>query len=465
MHLEWLLNRFSQYLASPAIIENECELSYVELLDLVGGWKSRLAEDRIEPGDIVAIEGDLSDHSVALLLALIDRGCIVMPLSPSAMNSREEFFRIGEVSATYSFLETPARYVRCQRLVTNPLLLELRRRKHPGLILFSSGSTGEHKGALHDLIPMLKKYETVRRAFRTLCLMQFDHIGGFNTLFHTLANGGSIVPAKLRSPQSVCSAIERHKVELLPTTPTFLHLLLLSGCDSEYDLSSLKLITYGTEVMRKATLEGLRQRFPHVQLLQTYGLTEIGILRSKSRDDGTLWLKVGGEGYETKIVDNTLWIRANSAMLGYLNAPSPFDKDGWMNTHDRVEVDGEWIRVLGRTTDIINVGGEKVYPAEVENILLDIPNIKDATVYGKQNVLLGNIVAARVQLDSPEELGSLKQRIWAYCRDLVPRYKVPVHLEVVTELSISPRQKKLRSVNNIPVPAEMSRIEEAVSAK
>lgn len=461
MHLDWLLNRFSQYSSSPAIIAGDRELSYFQLLDLVRRWSTRLAEDRTEPGDIVAIEADLSEHSVALLLALIDRGCIAMPLGPGAANSREEFLRIAEVGVAYSFMETPVRHVRYERPATNPLLLDLRRRKHPGLILFSSGSTGEHKGALHDLIPMLKKYETVRRAFRTLCLMQFDHIGGFNTLLHTLSNGGCVVPAKLRSPQSVCSLIERHKVELLPTTPTFLHLLLLSGCDSEYDLSSLKLITYGTEVMRKSTLERVRERFPQVQLLQTYGLTEVGILRSKSREDGMLWLKVGGEGYETKIVDHTLWIRATSAMLGYLNAPSPFDEDGWMNTHDKVEVEGEWIHVLGRTTDIINVGGEKVYPAEIENILLNIPNIKDATVYGKQNALLGNVVAARVQLDRPEDLSSLKQRIWAHCRDRVPRYKVPVYLEVVDELSISSRQKKLRSLNNVPEPAEPQRMQES----
>ena len=461
MHLDWLLERFSRYGGVPALVAQDCEVTYMGLLARIGQWRTKLADDRIEAGDVIAIEGDISDQSVALLLALINHGCTVLPLSPSAAGSRDESFRIAQAASSYSFSRESVRHLRYQRQATNPLLLELRRRKHPGLILFSSGSTGEHKGALHDLLPMLKKYEMPRRTYRTLCLMQFDHIGGFNTLLYTLANGGCLIPAKQRSPQNVCSLIERHKAELLPTTPTFLDLLLLSRCDSEYDLSSLKLITYGTEVARESTLKKIRERIPHAQILQTYGLTEVGILRSKSREDGSLWIKVGGEGYETKIIDNTLWIRANSAMLGYLNAESPFDENGWMNTHDKVEVDGEWIRILGRTTDIINVGGEKVYPAEVENILLQIENIRDAVVFGKPNPLLGNIVAARVLLHHPEEMGPLKQRVWAYCRARVSRYKIPTDLEIVSKLSVSARQKKLRGIHANSRPVEVDGVQAA----
>ena len=117
---------------------------------------------------------------------------------------------------------------------------------------------------------------------------------------------------------------------------------------------------------------GRTRRSPTSKLLQTYGLTELGILRSQSREPDSLWVRVGGEGFETKIVDGRLWIRAESAMLGYLNAPSPFDADGFFDTGDLVEVDGEWIRILGRESEIINVGGSKVYPAEVESVLLEL---------------------------------------------------------------------------------------------
>ena len=206
-----------------------------------------------------------------------------------------------------------------------------------------------------------------------------DHIGGVNTLFYTLSNGGAVIVPSDRSPVAICDAIERHRVELLPTSPTFLNMLALSGEAERRDLSSLRLITYGTEPMPASTLERACATFPQARLLQTYGLTELGIMRSQSRESNSLWVRIGGEDFEWKVVDGRLWIRAKSAMLGYLNAPSPFDAEGFFDTGDLVETDGEWVRFLGRKSDIINVGGNKVFPAEVESILLEMENVADVS--------------------------------------------------------------------------------------
>ena len=111
-------------------------------------------------------------------------------------------------------------------------------------------------------------------------------------------------------------------------------------------------MTYGTEVMPESTLKQFHELFPKVLLLQTYGLSEVGILRSKSKSSDSLWVKVGGEGFETRVVDGMLEIKAKSAMLGYLNAESPFTEDGWFKTGDAVEVDGEYIRILGRKSEM-----------------------------------------------------------------------------------------------------------------
>src|SRR5262249_27814214 len=152
---------------------------------------------------------------------------------------------------------------------------------------------------------------------------------------YTLSNGGAVVVTSDRSPTEVCAAIAAHRVELLPTTPTFLNLLLLSGEHRRHDLSSVRLITYGTEPMPESTLLRVRTAFPAAALQQTSGLTELGILRSKSRGSDSLWVRVGGEGYETKVMDGRLWIRGAAAMLGYLNAPSPFDAEGFFDTGDQ----------------------------------------------------------------------------------------------------------------------------------
>ena len=298
---------------------------------------------------------------------------------------------------------------------------------------------------MHDFVPLLKKFQVPRHAYRTISFLLFDHIGGVNTLFYTLSNGGCLVTLSDRSPEAVCQAIEAFKVEIVPTSPTFLNLLLLSEAYKRFDLSSLELITYGTEPMPEATLKRLHTIFPNIRLLQTYGLSELGILRSKSRSSDSLWVKIGGEGFKTRIVDGKLEIKAESAMLGYLNAPSPFTEDGYMQTGDAVEVDGEYLRILGRTSEIINVGGEKVYPAEVEGILQQMNGVEDAIVSAAPNAITGQMVVAKVKLTEIEDISLFRKRMREHCKGKLERFKIPQKIAFLENNTHSNRFKKLRS--------------------
>jgi acyl-CoA synthetase (AMP-forming)/AMP-acid ligase II len=245
----------------------------------------------------------------------------------------------------------------------------------------------------------------------------------------------------------VLEAVEKHRVELLPTSPTFLNLVLLSQAYKRYDLGSLKTITYGTEPMPQTTLQRFHELFPGIYLQQTYGLSELGILRSKSKDPNSLWVKVGGEGFETRVVDGVLHVKARSAMLGYLNAPSPFTDDGWFNTGDAVEVDGEYIRILGRKSEIVNVGGQKVYPAEVENVIQELAEIAEVTVYGEPNPITGSIVCADITPAS--SIDELQQKeivllVKKHCREKLASYKVPIKIRITNESQHTERFKKAR---------------------
>jgi long-chain acyl-CoA synthetase len=180
-----------------------------------------------------------------------------------------------------------------------------------------------------------------------------------------------------------------------------------------------------------------------VKLLQTYGLSELGILRSQSRGPDSLWVRVGGEGYETKVVSDRLWIRARSAMLGYLNAPSPFDADGFFDTGDLVEVDGDWLRILGRQSDVINVAGSKVFPSEVENALLEMENVDDVSARGEPSALTGQAVVVSVRLARDEDPAEFKTRLRLFCRDRLAAYKIPVKIEFNGPV-YSTRFKKMR---------------------
>lgn len=445
MHLDFLRRVFAEHRDEDALVWNDRTFSYAWLSDAVDQATSELAEGGVEDGSVVSIEADFSPRAVATMLALIERSCVVVPLTESVEEQKPEFREIAEVEVIVEIDDDDSlRIDSTGRTVGHQLLQELRERGNPGLVLFSSGSTGKSKAAVHDLLPMLEKFKVRRHTFRAITFLLFDHIGGVNTLLYSLSNGGCIVTVPDRRPETVCEAIERHRVELLPTSPTFLNLLLVSQAYRDYDLSSLKIVTYGTEPMPEATLERIHELLPDVRLLQTYGLSEVGILRSKSKSSDSLWVKVGGEGFETRVVDGKLEIKAKSAMLGYLNAPSPFTEDGWFRTGDVVEVEGDYIRILGRDSEIINVGGEKVYPAEVEGVLESMPGVEQAVVAGEAHPLTGNIVTARVKLSTEESLGDFRRRMRAFCRERLTRFKIPQKVELVSESMQGSRFKKMR---------------------
>ncbi len=291
---------------------------------------------------------------------------------------------------------------------------------------------------------MLQKFRVRRKSLRTVTFLLYDHIGGVNTLFHTLSNSGCVITLTERTPDSVLAAVERHKVQLLPTSPTFMNLVLLSEAYKKHDLSSLELVSYGTEPMPEATLQRFHEALPHVQLLQTYGLSEVGILRSKSKSSASLWVKLGGEGFDVRVVGGMLEVKARSSMLGYLNAPSPFTEDGWLKTGDAVEVDGEYFRILGRKSELINVGGEKVYPAEVEGVLQLMDGVGDVIVRGEPNAITGQMVTAEVKVTTGESVQEFRKRMRAFCKNRLALFKIPQKVVLVDRSLHGGRFKKLR---------------------
>ena len=252
--LGWLYDRFEENASRNFIIWREQQFSYAWLLTHVAEWKRRLDAAAIWPGSVVAILGDYSPLSIALLLSLIARSATIVPLTASVKAHWSEFLEIAQVHVSISFMSKEEGEISSRGAqVSNPLLAQLIRTGHPGLVLYSSGSTGKSKAALHDFANLLEKFKPQRHAFVTLTFLLLDHIGGLNTLFYILSNTGTVITTESRDPDAVSKAIAKHKVELLPTSPTFLNLLLISEAWRRHDLRSLKRITYGTEVMPERT--------------------------------------------------------------------------------------------------------------------------------------------------------------------------------------------------------------------
>ncbi len=443
--IEFLMDVFRENANDDAIIWKDQAFSYQWLHDRVLHWQKTIQEREIPCGSVVILEADFSPNAVALFLALIEHACVLVPLTSSVELKKKEFIEIAQGEITFRIDEFDNTTIsKLEYQADHSLYTSIREVKHPGLILFSSGSTGKSKAALHDMTGLLEKFKVRRYKQRAITFLLYDHIGGVNTMLHILSNGGCIITVQDRSPDNVLQSVEKYQAELLPTSPTFINLILLSEAYKRHDLSSLKTVTYGTEPMPESTLKRFHELFPDIKLQQTYGLSEVGILRSKSKSSDSLWVKVGGEGFETRIVDGILQIKAQSAMLGYLNAPSPFTEDGWFNTGDAVEEDGEFIRILGRRSEIINVGGEKVYPAEVESIIQEINNVAEVTVFGEKNPITGSMVCARIKLKNPEDLKTAVLRIKKECASKMPRFKIPVKIAITEDAQYSERFKKMR---------------------
>jgi acyl-CoA synthetase (AMP-forming)/AMP-acid ligase II len=444
--MDWLIERFTAAPERLAFIHEGREVSYGAVVAKVDAFRARAADAGVTRGQTVVVLGDYSPEVFCTMLALAQQGAVVIPLTRQSVI--EESVALGVSGCDwYIEFDTAGRdfSISHRGLASdNALLAEFRQRGTPGLVLFSSGSTGKPKGILHDFNQVAEKFRKQRAPVVAIPFLMIDHFGGINTILAITASLGTVVTVADRSVANICSAIARYKVELLPATPSFLTLLMASGLYAEFDLSSLKRITYGTEVMPQSTLDRVRAAFPAVNLLQTYGLSEVGVLRSQSRDDGSLWVRIGGEGFQTKVVDNVLWIKSDYAMVGYLNAPSEFDADGWFNTQDQVEVDGEYFRILGRVTDMINVGGQKVYPAEVESVILDLDNVQDVAVFGEKHALLGQIVVAKIVLEQPEPVDSVKKRVRQACLAHLNSFKVPAKVVLAEGVLHSARQKKVR---------------------
>jgi acyl-CoA synthetase (AMP-forming)/AMP-acid ligase II len=306
----------------------------------------------------------------------------------------------------------------------------------PGITIDTSGTTGGRKTAFHNLNKFMEKYKKERIPYRTILNMNWNSMGGIDILLTTLSSGGTLIIPETRNVGNILGLIELYKIELLPATPSFLNLMLHYPF-KEYGLSSLKIIAYGAEPMPLLLLDKLHEFFPDVKLKQTFGMTELGTLRTQSRPDNT-YIKIDAD---YKVIDNVLYIKSPTSMLGYLNHPSPFTEDGYLNTGDIViDTLNGWIMILGRQSNIINVGGNKVYPEFIENILLSCEYVNDCLVYGEKNDFVGEIVVADVACDY-----SNYYKIKEYIERNLEKYQRPIKINWLDHIEYTESGKKRRN--------------------
>lgn len=442
--MNYLFEKFKEFETKDAIVVDEITYSYGSLLEQIRIYKSIL-EKQIKPSSVVSILGDYSFFNIALFFALFKNKNIIVPITSTIPKIQDEYTSEAFCEYTIKTIKSDLDIQALEQNQSHEMIKSLKENQNSGLILFSSGSTGKPKAMIHNLNNLIDSYKDKKaKSMNMLVFLMFDHIGGLNTLFNALCMGACLIIPKNRDAKNICELIEKYKIMVLPSSPTFLNLILISGENKNYDLSSLRMITYGTEAMPESLLLKLKESFPKVKFLQTFGTSETGISTTSSKSSDSLYMKIEDSNQEYKIVENELWLRSKTQVLGYLNASmDSFTSDGWFKTGDLVEeLEDGYLKIIGRSKEVINVGGQKVLPAEVESVILSMPSIDDCMVYSEQNVITGQTVICDVVLHETSE--NVKKSIRLFCKDKLESFKIPTKVNVVEKTNFSDRFKKIR---------------------
>lgn len=367
-------------------------------------------------------------------------------LCPSYQFNDSDYLKLIET-------ETKTNYIKWSRTETLNSLNLKSSSNHPLLekegaffLVRTSGSSGKKfKFVLHDPELFFKKYQTIGPHFRkTIAFSPAESIAGIETLLEVITHGNELVASGDRlSPLTVCEMIEKFNVDYFQTTPTFLNLLAMSGTLVPANLTSLKKIAYGSEPSQKTILANLSQKLPWVEFMHTYGMSEIGIQKTvTSKDDATLF-RINNDFNPARLKDGMIEIKSMTPMIGYLNAATTLE-EGWFKTFDIVSPEGDYWRVVGRNSDLINLAGRKFYPSEVEELIMLCKGVNDVTIVPDRNDIIGTYLIANISIAPEIDEALFRKDFKQFCTEKIPFYMHPQKIKITKSSDTSARFKKIR---------------------
>jgi malonyl-CoA/methylmalonyl-CoA synthetase len=386
-------------------------------------------------GETLALQIERSPCFLEIHLAALALGIVTLPLNPR-YTDREVSEILGDAKVDHAILlDTPTRRIADEMAACSEDPLEaVPSLEETGVLCYTSGTTGRPKGAQIRQRNLLATVEALHEAWRwtdddiLIHALPLFHIHGLFVAQHVaLMACAHTVWLPSFSVEDVWDAIAHHRATVFMGVPTFYNRWVASDI-APASLDHMRLFTSGSAPLSAQTWRRFRDRFGH-EILERYGMTEIGIVLSNPYDGpripGTVGLPLPGVEAEVRQGDE-LWIRGPSVFSGYLNRPKATQEalqQGWMRTGDfATTLDSGHVRLLGRRSDLILTGGFNVYPGEVEAILLEHAGVQEAVVFGIGDPDLGACVHAAVVGDaSPDDL-------LHWCRERLTGYKCPRHV-------------------------------------
>ena len=303
-------------------------------------------------------------------------------------------------------------------------------------ILTTSGTTGRPKLVAHRLAGLTRttrRDQTIGRGQVWGLLYDYTRFAGLQVLLQALLSG-----ATLAAPQTDLPLDERIGflaglgVTHMSATPTLWRKILMTpGTET----MPLRQITLGGEIVDDAILSALARRWPQARISHIFASTEAGV--GFSVTDGRAGFPVGfletpPQGIALQIRDDRLFVRNDSVAERYLGSDDLIACDGWVDTGDLTRIEDGRVLFLGRGNGVINVGGDKVHPEEVEAVILGHPDVSMAQVYAKKNPIVGALVAADIQpRDGISDPVALRNELKSWLAERLERHKVPAFIRIV----------------------------------
>jgi acyl-CoA synthetase (AMP-forming)/AMP-acid ligase II len=308
------------------------------------------------------------------------------------------------------------------------------------LLVLTTGTTARPKAARHDWARLMAPAVGRARSAdeRWLLAFNLNQFAGLQVLLHVLASGATLVVPPSIQPRDALEAMVEHGVTHLSATPTFWRFLVALLGDPSLARPPLRQATLGGEAASGQLLNEVRRLFPDARVSHVYASTEVG--SGVSVNDGLQGLPLSvlersdDADVQFRIVDGQLEARSRVGMLRYHGDESA-DEDGWLATGDLVEVRDDRICFVGRATETINVGGVKVHPLSIENVVSAVPGVQLVHAYAKSNPVSGQIVAIDVVPNAGIDTEELDESIREACEVLAPAAQ-PRRIRFVDELDL-----------------------------
>jgi acyl-CoA synthetase (AMP-forming)/AMP-acid ligase II len=330
-------------------------------------------------------------------------------------------------------------------------------------ILFTSGTTGKPKGVMTAHGQNLRAFAAwsevvgLRRGDRYLVVNPFFHSFGYKAgWLSSIMRGATVYPQQAFDVPQVLDRVKRDRITVLPGPPTLYQTILSHPDRHSYDLSSLRLAVTGAAVIPVELVRRMREELAFETVITGYGLTETCGIVSMCRydDDPETIAKTSGRaipGIEVRCVDASgaevprgtpgeVVVRGYNVMRGYFDDPAAtaetIDADGWLHTGDVAVMDDRgYLRITDRIKDMYINGGFNCYPAEIESLIREHPEVAQVAVIGVPDERLGEVGMAFV-VPSPGTTPS-HEAIIAWCKANMANYKVPRYVELVDALPMN----------------------------